>query len=93
MWKLLYFSLHTAGAIRGIFCLSTAFLAYPGEEGKVQSVLENLWARIDDRQKSALSLHSAFMQQVAKSVWRGFDLLSVHKLPSVRCLDASWRRY
>src|SRR5713226_2450169 len=89
MWNFLHLSLRVAAAIAGAFCLLTAFLSYPGEEGQMQSVLEDLWAKIDDRQKIALSLHAAFMQQVAKSVSRGFDLLFGHKLFSFRCLGVS----
>jgi hypothetical protein len=55
----------------------------------MQSVLEDLWARIDDRQRSVLSLHAAFMQQVAKSTSRGLDLLFGHGLFTLRCVGAS----
>ena len=89
MWLALGILLRTAIAIAGIFCLLTAVLSYPGEEGRMQSVLEELWTRIDDRQTSVLSLHAAFMQQVAKSTARGLDLLFGHGLFTLRCLGAS----
>jgi len=55
----------------------------------MQSILEDLWTKIDDRQEHVLSLHAAYMQQVAKSVSRGFDLLFGHKLFSFRFLGVS----
>jgi hypothetical protein len=67
MWHVLQLIFHAALAITGAFCLLTACLSYPGEEGQMQSGLEDLWAKIDDRQKGLLSAHAAFMQQVAKA--------------------------
>lgn len=89
MWRIAHLSLRILAAIAGGFCLLTAFLAYPDEEGRMQTALEDLWTKIDDHQKAALSLHTAFMQEVAKSVSRGFDLLFGHKLFSIRCLGVS----
>ncbi len=89
MWHILQIAFHTALAITGAFCLLTAGLAYPGEEGQMQSALEDLWAKVDDRQKGALSTHTAFMQQVAKAASRGFDAVFGHRLLSLRCLGVS----
>jgi hypothetical protein len=55
----------------------------------MQSGLEDLWAKIDDRQKGLLSAHAAFMQQVAKAASRGFDRVFGHELISARCLGVS----
>lgn len=89
MWHVLQLVFRIALAVAGAFCLLTACLAYPGEEGKMQSVLEDLWAKIDDRQKGALSAHTVFMQQVAKAASRGFDAVFGHELLSRRCLGVS----
>jgi len=89
MWHVLQLAFRLALAVAGAFCLLTACLAYPGEEGKMQSVLEDLWAKIDDRQKGALSAHTVFMQQVAKATSRGFDAVFGHALLSRRCLGVS----
>lgn len=89
MWHILQLAFHLSLAIAGAFCLLTACLAYPGEEGQMQSALEDLWAKIDDRQKDVLSAHTAFMQQVAKAASRGFDRVFGHELISIRCLGVS----
>jgi hypothetical protein len=89
MWQVIHFSLRVLAVIAGLFCLLTASLAYPGEEGQMQTIFEDLWTKIDDRQKAALSLHTGFMQQVAKLLSRGFDLLFGQSLFSVRCLGVS----
>ena len=81
--------LRAVAAIVGVFCLFTAWLAYPGEENKLQSHLEDLWLQIDDRQKHALSFHAAFMQQAARAVSQSLDLIFGEKLLSLRCVGTS----
>jgi hypothetical protein len=89
MLHVLQLVFHIASGVAGVFCLLTACLAYPGEEGQMQSVLEDLWTKIDDRQKGVLGAHTAFMQQVARAASRGFDQVFGHKLLSLRCLGVS----
>jgi hypothetical protein len=66
-----------------------ALLLYPSEDGKIQSILQDLWIRVDDRQKTALSLHTAFMQEVAKLETRFLEMVFGKNLFSVRSLGAS----
>lgn len=81
--------LHAIRILVGVTCLMIAWSLYPNEEGKIQSVLEDLWVKIDDRNKRALSLHTAFMQEVAKATGGYFDLLFGHRLLSIRSLASS----
>jgi hypothetical protein len=70
----------------GIFCVLTAIVLYPDEEGKIQSKFEDFWIRVDDFRNLALSRHTAFMTQVADLETRflnrvfGSTLISVQSL-------------
>src|SRR5579864_5361200 len=75
--------------LAGIICVAIGFLLYPGEEGAVQSALEDLWIKIHDRHTIVLSLHTAFMQVVARQTARYFDRLFGHKLFSIRSFGTS----
>jgi hypothetical protein len=66
MLHLLHLVLTGTAFLAGVFCVLTAILLYPGEEGKIQSKFEDFWVRADDYQRMALSRHAAFMTQVAK---------------------------
>jgi hypothetical protein len=48
-------------ALLGLFCVLTAVVLNPDEEGKIQSKLEDFWIRVDDFQNLALTRHVAFM--------------------------------
>jgi len=73
----------------GLFCLVTAALLYPGEEGNIQSKFEDFWVRVDDYQKLALSGHAAFVTQLAKLETRLLDYVFGPRLLSVRAVVVS----
>jgi hypothetical protein len=66
MWHILHLIARPIEALLGVFCVLSALVPYPGEEGKIQSKFEDFWIRVDDYQKLALSRHVVFMQLVAK---------------------------
>ncbi|HUA91552.1 MAG TPA: hypothetical protein VL991_03240 [Terracidiphilus sp.] len=68
----------------------TAILLYPNEEGKMQSKLEDVWVRMDDYQRLALSRHAAFMTGVAKLETRILDNIFGKKLISAQALGMSF---
>jgi hypothetical protein len=74
----------------GVFCILTAIILYPGEEGRIQSKFEDLWIRVHDYQKLALSKHALFMTQVAKLETHIFDRLFGNKLISGHALVVSF---
>lgn len=73
MWHVLHVILRLLAALLGLFCVATAVLLYPDQEGKIQSKLEDFWIRIDDYQKLALSKHAAFMTGVSQLESRLLD--------------------
>lgn len=66
MWHVLHLIARPIEVLLGLFCLLTAILLYPTDEGKIQSKLEDVWVRVDDYKLAALSKHTAFMKQVAQ---------------------------
>jgi len=82
MWTFLHSLSRVTASVLGVAFIAMASLLYPGEEGKIQSVLEDTWRRLYKQQGVALSLHTAFMQEVAKASSQGFDRLLGHELLS-----------
>jgi FtsH-binding integral membrane protein len=82
------FTLHTLGIVVGLLLVSTKLL-YKSEQGKLQSKLEDLWIRIDDLQKQALSRQTAFMGVVAETLTARFDRNFGKKLISLQSLIVS----
>jgi len=89
MWHLLHLVVAPAEFLLGLFCLLTAIVLYPGEEGQIQSKFEDFWVRVDDYQQLALSRHAAFMTQVAKLETRFLDRVFGSKLISSRAVGVS----
>jgi len=73
----------------GLISLYAAIFLYENEQGKIQSVLEDLWLRIEDRRQAFLSRHAAFMSEVARFTESGFDRLFGHKLLSLQSAAVS----
>jgi hypothetical protein len=65
MWHVLHLIARPIETLLGLFCVLTAILLYPNQEGIIQSKLEDFWVRADDYKSLALSRHAAFMTQVA----------------------------
>jgi hypothetical protein len=82
MWHVLHLIARLIEILLGVFCVSTAILLYPSEEGNLQSKFEDFWIRVDDFQKWALSKHAAFMTGVAKLESRFLDWVFGPKLIS-----------
>jgi hypothetical protein len=90
MWHVLHLIARPIEVLLGLFCVLTAIVLYPGEEGKIQSKFEDLWIRVDDYHRQALSRHAAFMQQVAQLETRFLDRLFGHDLISTQALGISF---
>jgi hypothetical protein len=90
MWHVLHLIARPFEALVGVFCLVTAGLLYPKEDGTIQSKLEDFWIRVDDFQNLALTRHAAFMTQIAKLETSILDRIFGHSLLSYRAFFASW---
>lgn len=90
IWQLLHVLLRALEALVGVFCVSTAILLYPDQEGNIQSALEDFWVRVDDYQRLALTRHAAFMTQLAQLETHFLDRLFGPQLMSARALAVSF---
>src|SRR5437588_2527312 len=90
MWYVVHLVAAPAGFLFGLFCVLTAIVLYPDEEGKIQSKFEDFWIRVDDYQNLALSRHAAFMTGVAKLETRFLDRVFGHRLVSVQAVEVSF---
>ena len=66
MWHALHLVVRPIEALLGLFCVVTATFLYPGEDGKIQSQLEDVWVQVDDFRDIPVSKHAAFMARVAR---------------------------
>jgi hypothetical protein len=89
MWHILHLVARPIEALLGVFCLVTATLLYPKEDGTIQSKLEDFWVRVDDYKNFALSKHAAFMTQVAQLETRFLDRVFGKELFSGQALGMS----
>lgn len=89
MWHAFHLVARTVEALVGLFCIVTAIMLYPNEEGKLQSTFEDFWIRVDDYQRLALSKHAAFMTQVANFETRLLDRVFGTRLFSWRAIGVS----
>ena len=64
--------LRVMAGVAGLLLLSTVFL-YEDQRGKIQSSIEDLWIRVDDLQKGALSRHAAFLHVLARVMTSALD--------------------
>jgi hypothetical protein len=90
MWHLLHLIARPIEALLGVFCIVTAIMLYPGEEGKIQSKFEDFWIRVDDFKNLALTRHTAFMTGVAKLETRFLDRVFGDELISGRVIGVSF---
>jgi hypothetical protein len=70
-----------------IFCATTL---YEDQEGKIQSSLEDIWIKVADRKKAALSRAAAFIGVVAASTGKLFDRLFGERLLSIQVVAVSF---
>src|SRR5580692_537014 len=89
MWHVIHLIARPIEALLGVFCVLTAIVLYPDEEGKIQSKFEDFWVRVDDIQNVALSRHAVFMTQVAKLESRFLDSAFGEKLVSMQAFAVS----
>jgi len=80
----LSFTLKIMLTVFGAMCVSIAFLLREDEEGRIQNRLENLWIKIDDLQKQAVSRHIAFIRTVSDAVSNLFNRVFGSKIFSIR---------
>jgi hypothetical protein len=90
MWHILHLIARPIEALLGLFCVMTAILLYPDQEGKIQSKLEDFWVRVDDFQNQALTRHVAFMSEIAKLEMRLLNALFGEKLFSFQSMGTSF---
>jgi hypothetical protein len=89
MWHFLHFIVRPAEALLGVFCLVTAIVLYPNEEGRIQSRLEDFWMRLDDYRHVALSRHVIFLRNVAAIESQWLDYLFGQRLFSLQSFAGS----
>jgi|HubBroStandDraft_5_1064220.scaffolds.fasta_scaffold86983_2 hypothetical protein len=89
MWHVLHLIARPFEALLGVFCVLTAIVLYPDEEGKIQSKFEDFWIRVDDFKNAALTRHAAFMTGVANLETRLLDRVFGEKIFSARAIGAS----
>jgi hypothetical protein len=89
MWHLLHLLARPVEALLGLFCVVSAIVLYPDEEGKIQSKFEDFWVRVNDFQNLALTRHAAFMTQVAKLEARLLDRIFGSQLISLQFVFVS----
>jgi hypothetical protein len=89
MWHVVHLIARPIEALLGVFCVVTAVLLYPNEDGKIQSKLEDLWVRVDDFERAASSWSAQFMMQVARLETHLFDRVFGSQLFSVHALTVS----
>jgi len=90
MWHILHLIARPIEALLGVFCVLSAIVLYPNEEGKIQSKFEDFWIRVDDFQNLALTRHATFMTGIAKLETRFLDLVFGNRLISIRALGVSF---
>jgi hypothetical protein len=85
----------TAVGLAGILLVYAA-LSYETEDGKIQSVLEDWWLRIDDFRQQAISSHIAFMKVLASVMTRfmnklfGARMFSLQSIGVAACYSVVW---
>jgi hypothetical protein len=90
MWHVLHLIARPIEVLLGVFCVLTAIVLYPDEEGKLQSRLEDFWVRVDDYKLAALSQHTVFMRQVASLESSVFDSIFGKELFTEKSLAISF---
>jgi hypothetical protein len=90
MWHVLHLIARPIEALLGVFCVVTAIMLYPNEEGKIQSKFEDFWIQVDDFKNLALTKHAAFMTEVAKLETRFLDRVFGERLFSIRAVSVSF---
>jgi hypothetical protein len=90
MWHILHLIARPIEALLGVFCVLSAIVLYPNEEGKIQSKFEDFWIRVDDFQNLALTHHAAFMTGVANLETRFLDRVFGKRLISIQALGVSF---
>src|SRR5262249_26849618 len=90
MWHILHFIVRPVEVALGLFCVLTAALLYPGEEGKIQSKFEDFWIRVDDYRQGGFLRHAVFMTQLAKLETSFLDRGFGPKLVSGQALGISF---
>lgn len=89
MWHVVHLIARPIEALLGLFCLLTAILLYPDQEGMIQSKFEDFWIRVHDYQKLALSKHAAFITQIAKLETEFLDRIFGQRIVSVQAVVVS----
>lgn len=90
MWHFLHLIARPIEVLLGLFCVLTAIVLYPNEEGKIQSKFEDFWIRVDDYRQLALSRHATFMTQVAQLETGFLNRVFGPKLVSAQALGVSF---
>src|SRR5437867_8392083 len=94
MWHILHLIATPIEFLLGVFCILTAIMLYPNEEGQIQSKLQDFWIRVDDYKQVALSGHTRFMQEVARLETVALDRLfggtfSIKSVVTYFCLSVA----
>lgn len=87
--QLLTILVRTIALIGGSLLIYGAIFLYEDEQGKIQNTVEDLWIKINDRQRLALSRHMSFMRVLSKFMGVGLDRIFGKKLFSVKSIGVS----
>src|SRR6266852_4710232 len=84
MLEIVFHILRLLALVAGSIFIYFALFLYENEQGKIQNVLENLWVRINDYNKTLLSKQTVFMREVARFTENSFRKLFGERLFSLR---------
>ncbi len=85
----LYSALKILCGVAGATLEYIAWLLYEDEQGRIQNKLERWWVRLSDQQSIALSLHAAFLRQIARLCTGALDRLFGNRLFSARAFSVT----
>jgi hypothetical protein len=92
MWDVSIIILRVVALPAGLLLLYSLFLYEEQErelDKQVQNLLSEWWVKIDDAKDYTLSVHTAFMQEVARLTTAGFDRLFGNRIISLQSVGVS----
>jgi hypothetical protein len=89
MFDVLSIAYRIIALIGGSLFLYAAIFLYEDEQGRIQNILEDLWVKIDDRQRVSLSRHAMFVQVLTQFMSQGLNRMFGKRLLSVRSVGVS----
>jgi hypothetical protein len=82
--------LHFAAGTCGVAFVFISLFLYETQEGRLQNRLEELWVRVDDLSKTAMTKEQAVIQQTSQMLSKALDGLFGKKLLSLKSVATSF---